>query len=55
MNVAIKMMSKYSKLQIAKYELNQYLDSVGEHHPTRSFIERAIGDIDKVMKYAEDI
>ena len=44
------MIPKYANLSTAKYELVQYLHSVGEHHPTRSLIEKAICDIDKVMK-----
>ena len=41
---------KYTNLIKARYELVQYLESVGEHHLTRSFIEKAIKNIDKVME-----
>jgi hypothetical protein len=41
---------KYQKLSNARYELVTYLNSLGAYHPTRSLIEQAIHDIDKVMK-----
>ena len=44
------MIPKYANLSHARYELVQYLNSIGEHHVTRSLIEKAIHDIDKVMK-----
>lgn len=44
------MIPKYDNLSRAQYELIQYLDSIGEHHPTRSLIEKVTRDIDKVIK-----
>jgi len=41
---------KYANLSNSRYELIQYLNSIGEYHPTRSIIEKTICDIDKVMK-----
>ena len=43
-------MPKYDKLSNARYELVTYLNSLSKYHPTRSLIEKAIYDIDKVMK-----
>lgn len=44
------MIPNYNNLSCARYELIQYLNSIGKHHPTRSIVEKTIHDIDKVMK-----
>lgn len=44
------MISKYNNLICARYELTEYLNSIGDYHPTRSLIENAIHNIDKVIK-----
>ena len=41
---------KYANLTNARYELIQYLKTIGEHHPSRSFIEKSIKNIDKVIE-----
>lgn len=43
------MIPKYVNLSRAQYELTQYLNRVGEYHPTRSLIEKGIRDINKVL------
>ena len=51
MNIGdFKMIPKYNNLSNARYELVEYLNSIGDHHPTRSLIEKSIYDIDKIMK-----
>ena len=41
---------KYTNLTNARYELVQYLETISEHHSTRSLIEKAIKNIDKVIE-----
>ena len=43
------MIPNYNNLSCARYELIQYLNSIGDHHLTRSLIEKAIRDINKVL------
>ncbi len=43
------MRPKYQNLKIARTELEGYLNGIGKHHPTRSIIERALNNIEKVI------
>ena len=43
------MRPKYQNLRIARTELEGYLNGLGKYHPTRSFIERALKDIEKAI------
>lgn len=49
------MTTNYNGIETARDEMINFLDSINEHHPTRSLIEKSIKNLDIVLTLKDKV